>query len=231
MARRTVRNTQRRKEKFLKAYAKLGNASKAAELTGIPRVTHSFWLKKSEAYRKAFELADDEATEVLEAEALRRAVEGTSEPVYFNGVQVGTTKKYSDVLLIFLLKSKRPDVYRERYDARISANMNVQSMVKVVHEYHDTPATSSDYAIEAEPARPNLALMSATDGTLSLGIANSTSTSPAAIPAPVPLQPNPTPTLTHTQPNANPVPALVVDDANYPGPASVSLLDDDLLPD
>jgi len=151
MARRTARNTQRRKTKFLEAYKLAGTASEAARLTGIPRDTHKEWLRKSETYRQAFQEADDAATEVLEKEALRRAVEGREETVYFNGQPCGTVRKYSDVLLIFLLKAKRPDVYRERYDARITANMNVQSAVKVIHEYHDQPPAIEALAAELEP--------------------------------------------------------------------------------
>jgi hypothetical protein len=163
MARRTARNTQRRKTKFLEAYKQAGTASEAARLTGIPRDTHTYWLKRSESYRQAFAAADDEATEVLEKEALRRAVDGREEDVYFNGQVVGKVRKYSDVLLIFLLKAKRPDVYRERYDARISANMNVQSMVRVVHEYHDgAPAIE---AVQAE-MEASSKLLTATAGEL-----------------------------------------------------------------
>ena len=50
---------------------------------------------------------------VLEAEALRRALKGTEKPVYQNGKQVGAIREYSDLLLIFLLKARRPTVYRE----------------------------------------------------------------------------------------------------------------------
>lgn len=162
MARRTVRMIQHKKTKFLEAYARLGTASGAAEETGISRATHRRWLA-SEAYRKAFEAAEDEATELLEREALRRAVDGREEPIYFNGVQVGTTRKYSDVLLIFLLKAKRPDVYRERYDARISASLNVQSAVKVIHEYHDQPAAIEAIAAQLEPNKQLLTATSAED--------------------------------------------------------------------
>jgi hypothetical protein len=173
----TPRMSQRKKERFLAAYARLGNASAAAEETGIARKTHTRWLQSSEQYRKAFDEAEDQATEVLEREALRRAVKGTEEPVYFNGQQVGTTRRFSDVLLIFLLKSKRPDVYRERYDARLTANLNVQSAVKVVHEYHDAPpAIEANYHLEQQP---NRALMSATEaepGQLSVSQASTSST-------------------------------------------------------
>lgn len=162
MARRTLRMSQRKKDKFLAAYARLGTITDAAKEVGISRMSHRRWLA-SEAYRKAFEAAEDESTEVLEKEALRRAVEGREEPVYFNGVQVGTTRKYSDVLLIFMLKARRPDVYRERYDARIQGALNIQSAVKVIHEYHDGAPAIEAIAAELEP---NARLMAATAGEL-----------------------------------------------------------------
>jgi hypothetical protein len=58
-----------------------------------------------------FEAACDEALEeaydTLEAEARRRAFEGTDEPVWHQGVQCGTVRKYSDSLAQFLLKGYR----------------------------------------------------------------------------------------------------------------------------
>ena len=44
----------------------------------------------------------------LEDEARRRAVDGVDEPVFQQGKQVGTIRKHSDTLLIFLLKGIRP---------------------------------------------------------------------------------------------------------------------------
>lgn len=50
---------------------------------------------------------------MLEQEAYRRAVEGVEEPVYQGGELVGTVRRYSDKLLEFLLRGRRPQVYRE----------------------------------------------------------------------------------------------------------------------
>ena len=36
--------------------------------------------------------------------------------MYYKGEVVGTIRKYSDTLLIFLLKGALPEVYRERYE-------------------------------------------------------------------------------------------------------------------
>ena len=45
-------------------------------------------------------------------EAYRRAM-GYRVPVYYKGVKVGTMKKYSDTLLIPLLKQMLPEYYGE----------------------------------------------------------------------------------------------------------------------
>ena len=47
----------------------------------------------------------------------RRAVEGVEEPVgWYKGEAGGVVRKYSDTLLIFLLKGRKPEMYRERYE-------------------------------------------------------------------------------------------------------------------
>ena len=50
----------------------------------------------------------------LEDEARRRALQGVEKPVFREGRQVGTVTEYSDTLLIFLLKARRPEKFRDR---------------------------------------------------------------------------------------------------------------------
>jgi hypothetical protein len=47
-------------------------------------------------------------TDLLEDEALRRAEDGVAEPRFYEGRLCGHVQKYSDTLLIFLLKARRP---------------------------------------------------------------------------------------------------------------------------
>lgn len=112
----TESNTIRhhKKRAFLAAYAEAGNVKKAAELSDVHRSTHYDWLGADAEYAAAFALADEDAGDNLEAEARRRAVEGVPEPVYYQGDVVGTVQKYSDTLLIFLLKGTRPEKYADR---------------------------------------------------------------------------------------------------------------------
>ncbi len=102
----------------------------ACKAAGVGRSSHYRWLEKDPEYRAAFDLAKEDATDALEAEAHRRAVEGVEEQVgWYRGVAGGTVRRYSDVLLIFLLKSLRPERYRERVDVRgVLAHLDVSRL-------------------------------------------------------------------------------------------------------
>ena len=54
--------------------------------------------------------------DALEQEARRRALEGVEEPVFCRGERVGVIRRYSDALLILLLKAKRPEQFRDVVD-------------------------------------------------------------------------------------------------------------------
>ena len=118
-----------KKPAFLAAYAECGTITQAAEIAGIDRVTHYRWLKDDPEYAKAFEEAHEKSVERLEQEARRRAVEGWEEPVFHKGKVVGKVRKYSDTLLIFLLKGAAPDKYKDRvaneHSGKIEADVNV----------------------------------------------------------------------------------------------------------
>ena len=119
----TRRIIQSKKTAFLEAYGRIGVIAAACRVAQISRVTHYSWLAADPEYAAAFALKTEEAKEVLEAEARRRAVEGVDKPVVYQGkimtAQDGqplTTKEYSDTLLIFLLKGAMPEKYKERYE-------------------------------------------------------------------------------------------------------------------
>ena len=84
-ARSVPQNSTPKKAKFLKAYAKTCQITKAAEMAGIDRGTHYDWLQKDPEYRAQFEAATDQAAQALEDEAVRRAYEGVERPVTVAG--------------------------------------------------------------------------------------------------------------------------------------------------
>ena len=120
----TTSPTAKRKKRFLANFAKLGNITYAAKAAGIDRTCHYDWLEKDEKYAERFHSAQEEAADLLEAEVLRRGVKGVVEPVYYKGEICGRVRKYSDVLLIFLLKGVRPNKFRDRVEVSDPSGRN-----------------------------------------------------------------------------------------------------------
>jgi len=104
------------KKRFLEEYPKNWVIGDAAKATGIARQTFYDWLAADPQFVLDFEQAKKAVVERLEKEALRRAHQGVEEPVFYLGRECGTVRKYSDTLLIFLLKGNAPDKYRERLE-------------------------------------------------------------------------------------------------------------------
>ena len=104
---------------LLAAFRETGNVRLACEAAKVGRSSHYRWLEDDCEYRAAFDLVKLQAADILEQEAYRRAVEGIEEPIgWYRGVAGGTVRRYSDVLLMFLLKGLLPERYRERRDLR-----------------------------------------------------------------------------------------------------------------
>ncbi len=135
MAKNTIKNRQSfYKERFLVNYVKLGGRKgEAAFASGVSRRTVDNWIKSNKEFAALFEDAREDATEILEAEAHRRAIKGVSEPIYYKGEKVGAVQKFSDTLLIVLLKANAPDKYRENIEEKHTGEV----VLKV--KYDDSP--------------------------------------------------------------------------------------------
>ena len=103
-----------RKRLFLTALAQTGMVNVACDKSRIPRRTIYDWLERDPKFAQAFRDAQEHATDILEAEARRRAQIGVPEPVYYQGVVVGHVQKYSDLLLMALLNAYRPEKFKNR---------------------------------------------------------------------------------------------------------------------
>lgn len=108
--------TPEKKEKFLNALRKWPNVARAARLCGVSRQTVYNHRWNDEAFAAAWDEALVEGVDRLEEEAERRGFKGVLEPVYYKGEKVGSVRRYSDTLAIFLLKAYRPEKYRENID-------------------------------------------------------------------------------------------------------------------
>jgi hypothetical protein len=115
--------TQRR---FLTAYTLLGNITAASEAAGITRQNHYDWMAEVPGYPAAFRQAGEDAVDRLVEEARRRAMLG------------------SDVLLIFLLKGLRPEVFRDNH--HLTVKSRVDHGGTIVHQVEE--AMSDEQRIE-----------------------------------------------------------------------------------
>src|ERR1700757_4037730 len=112
---RKVSLTPARQQRFIKALSKTGCVTKAAALAGTSR-TRVYELRKiNPAFAAAWEEAEEAAADRLEDEARRRAVEGVPEPLVSAGKLVRDDdgqpiiiRRYSDNLLLALIKARRP---------------------------------------------------------------------------------------------------------------------------
>lgn len=113
MATSPNRNERPKQRAFLAAYRAVGIIAPACRTAKCSRTQVYEWLK-DEDFKARMDAAREEACDTLEAEAMRRAVQGYELPVYHKGVKCGVTRKYSDNLLKFLLQSARPYKFADR---------------------------------------------------------------------------------------------------------------------
>lgn len=114
---------------FLASFSKTGNVSESCHAVGIGRRTVYDWQEQDDSFAAGFRQAEIEATEYLESVARKRATEGVEKvtPIYHNGKLIDTIieTKHSDTLLIFLLKARAPEKYRE--------NVNINHGGRIEH--------------------------------------------------------------------------------------------------
>lgn len=93
-----------------------GNKRRAVEGAGIDSSTpYTRQWREDKEFQEALRLAEQMGADLLEAEAVRRAHDGVEEPVgWYRGQAGGTVRRYSDTLLIFLLKGAKPEKYGDK---------------------------------------------------------------------------------------------------------------------
>lgn len=112
--------TPEKETQFFHVLAESANVTRAAEAIGMAR-RYMYELRAEDPEFKAqWDAAVEMGTDSLEDEATRRAKEGWDEPVWYQGEQCGTVKKYSDTLLIVQLKARRPEKYRDRTSTELT---------------------------------------------------------------------------------------------------------------
>mgnify|MGYP000844097145 CR=1 FL=1 len=117
-------------EKFLEEYRQTANISHSARVAFVDRTTVLDYRKRSKTFAERMKQAEEEALEVLEQEAFRRAYHGVEKPVFYKGEECGTVQEYSDTLMIVLLKARAPEKYRE--NAKVEHSGTVQQQITTI---------------------------------------------------------------------------------------------------
>ena len=123
------------KKRFLDTMRETANVRLACHAAGIPRSSAYFRREKNKKFAAEWDEAIEEATDMLEAVALARAVKGierkrtvTTKEIKPDGspqiisIQEISEQQYSNTLLMRLLEAHRPEKYRAHFE--ISANLS-----------------------------------------------------------------------------------------------------------
>lgn len=125
----TPKISRERQARFLEALISEGSAAAAAESVGSNKARMHEARISDPIFAAEWERAEQAATDRLEREAWRRAVQGVQEPLVSDGKVVRddnerpiSIQRYSDALLIALLKARRPERYADEGAAQRPAD-------------------------------------------------------------------------------------------------------------
>lgn len=167
---RTVISNKKRKV-FLKLLAQTGQVTEAARAAGYTDTTYLLrYRRENEDFAEEWDLALESAKHTLEAEAIRRAVDGVLEPVYYKGDIAGYKTNYSDPLLMFVLRKLDP-TYRDTGkggDTNINFGIAVLPMTaKNPEDWEQRAVTMHNeqemITVEAKPQQNHLQKMTRSD--------------------------------------------------------------------
>lgn len=141
MAARTTRTDKDKKSVFLLALCRGTSISLACTKALLPRRTVYDWRDADEKFRVAWDEAIEAGTERLEDEAYRRAHDGVKKPIFHKGKRVAFVQEYSDTLLMFLMKGRKPDKYRDNSKVEVSGTLTLEQLVLAAEKVSDQAKT------------------------------------------------------------------------------------------
>lgn len=129
-SRRQKRVSRAKQIAFLNHYATGMTLSDAFDASGLHRSSYYYLRENDDEFEVAFQVADNASTDLLVKEARRRAHDGIDEPTgWYKGVAGGVVRRYSDNLLMFLLKERRPE-YRDKWEVTGAGGQPLQIILQ-----------------------------------------------------------------------------------------------------
>lgn len=135
-------HTDKERDQFLDELRKTANVTVAASKVGWRRRMAYRYRDEDTEFAKAWDEAVEEGLDLIEEELRRRAVDGIDKPLAFKGELTGDSiKEYSDTLLIFFLKGKRPQVWADLQKVQQTGEI---TFTVVYPEERQKPAPTSE---------------------------------------------------------------------------------------
>ena len=106
--------TENQKKLFLEALSQHGIVTEAAAYAGVARSSVYRCRNLDQNFASSWSDAKEAATDRLAKAALDRALDGIEEVKYFKGEPIGSVRRYSDQLLMFLLRAYRPAIFNPK---------------------------------------------------------------------------------------------------------------------
>ena len=118
---------------FLSAMAECGTVWESCQRSGASLDHHKMWLNDDPEYPMALELAKAAHADRLEAELIRRGVEGVPKGVWYKGQLVGHEQEYSDTALLAALRAKHP-AYKEQKMMDMTFNLAEKTILTIIQQ-------------------------------------------------------------------------------------------------
>jgi hypothetical protein len=115
--------TLKKRETFIQALSEGFSVTTACMKASITRSRAYAWRNDDAEFAAEWDAAVDQGTDLLEDEARRRAYVGVDKPVFQGKELVGHIREYSDTLLIFTLKARRPEKFRENHKVDLTGDV------------------------------------------------------------------------------------------------------------
>jgi hypothetical protein len=117
--------TKIKARRFLREYAECGGITESARRAKISPRAHYVWLRDHADYREEFEQAGKLLDEKLEVELIDSVLNGVPDQVLYQGEVIHVDgeplihRRRSDILLMFALKARMPEKYRDTWKGEI----------------------------------------------------------------------------------------------------------------
>lgn len=112
-----------------------GDQFEACREVGVSLIFLDQWCRDDKIVAERVQEAARVGNMGLVSAAIKRAVVGVEEDVYYKGLVVGSKTNYSDTLLTTLLKAKVPDFHKDAEGGAVQVNVQIANVMPRAETY------------------------------------------------------------------------------------------------